>query len=144
MTHHTTLPFMHRCIKAAKLWSSKPKWENKVRQVIRSSTLQYVEDLQSLSGYLPLHRSKVKLTGQRVLQWWIALSFFDTPLGTPRPRVDTTIPRQMLTPVTYGNGNQTFPTSIATLTLQCQGFRTKVTCPVFDLGNELDVVLGHE
>ena len=50
----------------------------------------------------------------------------------------------MLTPVTFGDGNQASPTGIATSTLQCQGFRTKVTCPVLDLAKELDVVVGHE
>ena len=33
---------------------------------------------------------------------------------------------------------------IATLTLCCQGFRTKITCPVLDLADELDVVLVHK
>ena len=58
--------------------------------------------------------------------------------------MDTAIPSQMLTPVTYGNGNQASPTSIATFTLHCQGFRTKVTCPILNLAEELDVVLGHK
>ena len=50
----------------------------------------------------------------------------------------------MLTPVTYGNGVQASPLGVASFTLQCQGFRTCVTCPVLDLTDELDVVLGHE
>ena len=50
----------------------------------------------------------------------------------------------MLTPVTYGNGIQASPIGIAAFTLRCQGFRTKVTCPVLNLTDELDVVLGHD
>ena len=72
------------------------------------------------------------------------MEFFDTTLGTPGLHIDTAIPPLMLTPITYGNGNQASPTSIAIFTLQSQGFRTKVTCPVLDLANELDVLLSHE
>lgn len=66
----------------------------------------------------------------------------DTTLGTPRLHIDTVIPPLMLTLITYGNGNQDSPTSIATFTLQSQGFRTKVTFLVLDLANELDVLLN--
>ena len=69
--------------------------------------------------------------------------FADTPLGTPEPREDPSVLPHMLTPVTYGNGVQASPLGVASFTLQCQGFRTRVTCPVLDLTNELDVVLGH-
>ena len=50
----------------------------------------------------------------------------------------------MLTPITYGNGVQATPLGVASFTLQCQGFWTRMTCPVLDLTDELDVVLGHE
>ena len=65
-------------------------------------------------------------------------------LEDPTPRTDSGVPVHLLTPVTYGNGIQASPIGIATFTLHCQGFRTKVTCPVLDLADELDVVLGHE
>ena len=70
--------------------------------------------------------------------------FADTPLGTPDPREDPGVLPHMLTPVTYGNGVQASPLGVASFPLQCQGFRTRVTCPVLDLTDELDVVLGHE
>ena len=48
----------------------------------------------------------------------------------------------MMAPVTYGNGVSATPTGIATFNLRCQNFRTTITCPVLELANELDVVLG--
>lgn len=50
----------------------------------------------------------------------------------------------MLTPVVYGNGTAGSPIGIATFPLQCQGFPTKLTCPILDLAEEFDVVLGYE
>ena len=70
--------------------------------------------------------------------------FADTPLDISEPREDPGVSPHMLTPVTYGNGVQASPLGVASFTLQCQGFRTHVTCPVLDLMDELDVVLGHE
>ena len=70
--------------------------------------------------------------------------FADTPLDIPEPHEDPGVSPHMLTPVTYGNGVQASPLGVASFTLQCQGFRTNVTCPVLDLIDELDVVLGHE
>ena len=70
--------------------------------------------------------------------------FTDTPLGIPEPREDPGISPHMLTWVTYGNGIQASPLGVASFTLQCQGFRTRITYPVLDLTDELDVVLGHE
>ena len=71
-------------------------------------------------------------------------SFADTPLDIPKPHEDPGVSPQMLNPVTYGNGVQASPLGVASFTLQCQGFRTRITCPVLDLTDELDVVLGHE
>ena len=70
--------------------------------------------------------------------------FSGPPLGTLVPQVNLAIPSQMLTPITSGNGNQGSPMSISTFTLSCQGFRTKVTCSILNLVEELDVVLGHK
>ena len=70
--------------------------------------------------------------------------FTDTPLGIPDFREDPRVSPHMLTPVTYGNGVQATPLGVASFTLQCQGFRTRMTCPILDLTDELDVVLGHE
>ena len=70
--------------------------------------------------------------------------FTESPLGTPELREDPGVLPHMLTPVTYGNGVQATPLGVASFTLQCQGFRTRMTCPVLDLTDELDVVLGHE
>ena len=72
------------------------------------------------------------------------MEFTDTLLGIPEPREDPGVSPHMLTPVTYGNGVQASPLGVASFTLQCQGFRTRITCPILDLTNELDVVLGHE
>ena len=69
--------------------------------------------------------------------------FADTPLDIPELREDPGVSPQMQTPVTYGNGVQALPLGVASFTLQCQGLRTRVTCPVLDLTDELDVVLGH-
>ena len=70
--------------------------------------------------------------------------FTESPLGTPELCEDPGVLPHMLTPVTYGNGVQATPLGVASFTLQCQGFRTRVTCFVLDLTDELDVVLGHE
>ena len=70
--------------------------------------------------------------------------FADTPLGTPAPREDPGVMPHKLAPVTYGNGVQASPLGVASFTLRCEGFRTRVTCLVLDLTAELDVVLGHE
>ena len=70
--------------------------------------------------------------------------FAETPLGIPEPREDPGVSPHMLTPITYDNGVQASPLGVASFTLQCQGLRTHVTCPVLDLTDELDVVLGHE
>ena len=70
--------------------------------------------------------------------------FIDAPLGIPEPREDPGVLPHMLTPVTYGNGVPASPLGVASFTLQCQGLRTRVTCPILDLIDELDVVLGHE
>ena len=70
--------------------------------------------------------------------------FTDAPLGILEPREDPGVSPHMLTPVTYGNGVQASPLGVASFTLQCQGLRTRVTCPVLVLTDELDVVLGHE
>ena len=70
--------------------------------------------------------------------------FIESPLGTLELREDPGVLTHMLTPVTYGNGVQATPLGVASFTLQCQGFRTRMTYPVLDLTNELDVVLGHE
>lgn len=60
------------------------------------------------------------------------------------PRVDSDVPAHMLILVTYDNGIQASPIVITSFTLCYQGFSTIVTCPVMDLADELDVVLGHE
>ena len=70
--------------------------------------------------------------------------FTESPLGIPELREDPGVLPHMLTPVTYGNGVQATPLGVASFTLQCQGFWTRMTCPVLDLTDELDVVLGHE
>ena len=70
--------------------------------------------------------------------------FPKTPLNIHEPREDPGVSPQILTPVTYGNGVQASPLGVCSFTLQCQGFRTCVTCPVLDLTDELDVVFGHE
>ena len=70
--------------------------------------------------------------------------FTDTPLGIPEPHEDPSVSPHMLTPVTYGNSVQASPLGVASFTLQCQCFRTRITCPILDLTDELDVVLGHE
>ena len=70
--------------------------------------------------------------------------FSTPPLADPAPRENSDVPANMLALVAYGNGAQASPIGIATFTFRCQGFRTKLTCPVFDLADELDVVLGHD
>ena len=70
--------------------------------------------------------------------------FTESPLGTPELREDPGVLPHMLTPVTYGNGVQATPLGVASFTLQCQGFWTRMTCVVLDLIDKLDVVLGHE
>lgn len=70
--------------------------------------------------------------------------FSALPCDYPSPRVDSDSRTHMMTPVTCGIGIQASPTGIATFILHCRGFWTKVTCPVLDLADELDVVLGHE
>ena len=70
--------------------------------------------------------------------------FIDSPLGILALHEDPGVSPHMLTPVTYGNGIQASPLGVTSFTLQCQGFRTCITCPVLDLADELDVVLGHE
>ena len=70
--------------------------------------------------------------------------FTESPLGTLELHEDPGVFPHMLTPATYGNGVQATPLGVASFTLQCQGFRIRMTCPVLDLTDELDVVLGHE
>ena len=70
--------------------------------------------------------------------------FSALPCDDPTPRVDSDSRTHMMTPATYGIGIQASPAGIATFILHFWGFWTKVTCPVLDLADELDVVLGHE
>ena len=72
------------------------------------------------------------------------MEFAKTPLAILEPRENPSVLPHMLTPVTYGNGVQASPLGVASFTLQCQGFRTHATCPILDLTDELDIVLGHE
>lgn len=70
--------------------------------------------------------------------------FSETPLGVPSRKEASTIPPQILPLVIYGNGAQASPIGIATFPLECQGFHTKLTCPILGLGEDFDAVLGHK
>ena len=50
----------------------------------------------------------------------------------------------MMAPVEYGNGAQATPTGVATFPFTCQGYHTKLTCPVLELAESYDLVLGHQ
>ena len=74
-TCHDARPSMHRRIKVAKLWSSRPKWGNNVpnycwtlgQQTSPSLMLRHVEDLRSPFGFPCLLKRDAKLTGKLLL-----------------------------------------------------------------------------
>ena len=63
----------------------------------------------------------------------------DVPPSTRQAEIDG-----MMAPVEYGNGAQATPIGVATFPFTCQGYCTKLTCPVLELSKSYDLVLGHQ
>ena len=69
--------------------------------------------------------------------------FLASPLKDPTPHRDLYIFTHIPRPITYVNGIQASAIGISTFTIHCQ-VCTKITYPILDLANKLDIMLCHK